>query len=266
LTFARNLNVGVNLESSGQAERRNLIYQFMGESLLLTLISLIIAFAFVFILLPAFASFTGKPIAAFSIFNPTIVYSIGFVTLLTGLISGSYPALFLSSFNPSQILKGDLTSGNRGNLFRKILVVAQFSLSITLIIYSLIQKDQINFMLEKDLGYNKKNIVFFRMPDQIRENPGSLKNELLSYPEFKNVTVSSRTPDGIYQNGSGLQWEGKDENIDPLVTYLSVDSDFMNTLSIEIKDGLKSQFPRSLRTSEIIIPEVGIIKDTSAKN
>lgn len=255
LTTARSINRAkeVSLRKVVGAERKNLIFQFMGESLLLTFISLLISILIVYICLPVFSDLTAKPLNVAGLFNNTMISGILIITMFTGLISGSYPALFLSSFRPSVILKGNLTSGKGGSLLRKIMVVAQFSLSISLIIYTLIQKEQINYMLEKDLGYEEENIVYYRMPENIRDNPEPVINEFLSFPEFSNVTLASRSPEGIYQNGGGFDWEGKDDQTDPLVTYLSVDERFMETMEIEITQG--SDFTQTSAPNDVMVNE-----------
>jgi len=140
------------------ASKNNLIKQFMGESFFMSLLALLFALTCVAILLPEFNSLSGKNLSSMSIINGSMFFYSLVLAVITGLAAGIYPALYLSSFNPSYVLKGKLRSGAKSRYFRSALVVLQFSLSIILLIGTFVIRDQLTYMQDKNLGINKDNI------------------------------------------------------------------------------------------------------------
>jgi len=235
------------------ASRWNLIRQFIGESFLFTFIALGASLILVELLLPLFNSLTGKQLVlALSLGNPILIWLLA-ITLITGLLSGSYPALLLSSFRPVSVLRGGLHSAVRGSLFRRILVIFQFSVSIALIIGTLIVIAQLGFLKNKDLGLEKEQILYFRLEGTLQEKYPVLKQELLKHPDISQVTLTSNLPTGIYQNGDGWEWEGKAPSMNPLVTYLSVDHDFLNTYGVELLEGQFYRERSARKTDRVVI-------------
>jgi len=219
------------------AKRSQVTKQFFGESILFTFISLVTALILVRLLMPFFRTLTGKPLYFLSLTNGPMVVGILAVTILTGLIAGIYPAVFLSSFRPAAVLKGKGISGKKGDLFRKILVVMQFSLSVMLIIGTLVIFNQVKYIKNKNLGFDKEHLLYIRVEGNLKNSYTSMKNELLRNPGIKSISLTSHSPTGIYNNGQDWDWEGRDPNVNPLVTYFGVDPDFLETFQMEMAKG-----------------------------
>jgi putative ABC transport system permease protein len=234
------------------AQRRQVIRQFFGESLIYTFVSLGIALLIVRIFLPFFRNLTAKPLPFSDFLNPAIILGILAVAAATGLLSGSYPALFLSAFQPVAVLKGGSISGSKGGSFRKIMVVLQFSLSVMLIIGSIVIYNQVKFMKNKSLGFNKEHLLYVPVEGKLLDNIPSLKNELLQYPGILSVTAASHSPTGVYNNGQDWDWEGRDPSVNPLVTYFGVDPDFLKTFKMELVQG-ESFRPGTAHTLSFVI-------------
>jgi putative ABC transport system permease protein len=227
----------VGLRKVVGARRPQVMHQFFGESLIFTFLSLGLALLMVRLFLPTFRNFTAKPLPIKDLLDPAIILGILAVSLATGLLSGSYPALFLSSFRPVAVLKGDRLSGAKGALFRKVMVVLQFSLSVVLIIGTMVIYGQVRFIKNKSLGFDKEHLLYVRLEGRLLDNVVSLKNEILQHPGVQSVTATSHSPTGIYNNGHGWDWDGRDPSVNPLVTYFGVDPDFLKTFKMELAEG-----------------------------
>jgi putative ABC transport system permease protein len=219
------------------ADRGQIMRQFFGESLLFTILSLVIAVGIILISLPAFRSLTGKPLYSANFLHPLILAGIVGVTLLTGFLAGSYPALLLSGFMPASVLKGLRDSGARGSAFRKGLVVIQFALSAMLIIGTIVIFSQVRYMKGKSLGFDREHLLYIPLEGELMKNIDTLKNEIRRHPGIQSVSATTHSPTGIYSNGQGWNWEGRNPNVDPLVTYFGVDPDFLNTFKMEMVQG-----------------------------
>ena len=227
----------VGLRKVVGAQRHQVMRQFFGESLLFTLLSLGVAILIVRVCLPGFRNLTAKPLPIKDLIDPAILLGILAVTIATGFLSGSYPALFLSSFQPAAVLKGGRVSRAKGGLFRKMLVVLQFALSVMLIIGTVVIYNQVRFMKNKSLGFDKEHLLHVRIEGDMLDNIPSIKNEFLQHPGIQSVTASSHSPTGVYNNGQDWDWEGRDPNVNPLVTYFGVDPDFLKTFKMELVQG-----------------------------
>jgi len=227
----------VGLRKVVGARRPQVMRQFFGESLIFTFLSLGLALLMIRLFLPAFRNFTAKPLPTRDLLDPAIVLGILGVSLATGLLSGSYPALFLSSFRPIAILKGGRVSGAAGGVFRKVMVVLQFSLSVILIIGTVVIDNQVRFIKHKSLGFEKEHLLYVRLEGRMLENIVPLKNELLQSSGVQSVTAASHSPTGIYNNGHDWDWEGRNPGVNPLVTYFGVDPDFLRTFKMELAQG-----------------------------
>lgn len=232
--------------------------QFIGEALLLSFCSLILAVFLVFLFLPTFNELIGKKLSLFGSFDLTLLSRLIGITLLTGCLSAIYPALLLSSLRPVGILKGFFKSGSKKPLFRRFLVVVQFSLSIILIIGTIIVYSQLDFIRKRDLGYNKENIIYLPLQGKIQNKYQLLKNEMGKNPYVLNTTVSNVLPSCLDTGAGGIDWEGKDPGIDAVFYYASIDYDFIETFQMKIVQG--RNFSRKLISdrSNYILNETAI--------
>jgi putative ABC transport system permease protein len=193
------------------AQKKSLIGQFIGESIFLAFIAGLIALLIVQLSLPAFGQLTGKPLSIDYSDYQFWLRAIGFI-FITGIIAGSYPAFFLSSFNPSKVLKGTFKSVNALITPRKLLVVLQFTFAIILIICTTIVKQQIDHARNRENGYAKDNLVYHFLTGDLNKNYELVKNELLSSGIAKSVTKTSAPLTQGWSDSWGFQWEGKDPN------------------------------------------------------
>jgi putative ABC transport system permease protein len=193
------------------AQRRSLIAQFIGESILIAFFAGIVALIIVQICLPGYNQFTGKEL----FINLGNIYTwiafIGFI-LFTGLLAGSYPAFFLSSFQPVKVLKGTFRKVNAVITPRKALVVLQFTFAIILIICTIIVKRQIDYASSRDTGYSKDNLIYVSVSEDIANNYSLIKNELLALGVAKSITKTNAPITERRSDGWGQKWEGKDPN------------------------------------------------------
>lgn len=218
------------------ANRNSLIAQFIGESLLLTLLSVVVAIALLIVLLPLFNSITLKNLAL--PFNQSTFWiKLLLITLVTGLISGSYPAMFLSSFKPVKVLKGTLKLDWKTVVFRKGLVVFQFTLSVILIIGTIIVSRQINYIQSKNLGYDRENLIYLSLDGDMAKKYNLFKTEALTMPGIQSVSRINIAPTDIDNGTSGVQWDGKDPNVNIEFTQVSVGYDFTKVMKLKLVQG-----------------------------
>ena len=242
----------IGLRKVSGAGRRAVITQFFGESVLLAFISLIFALIIVSSILEVFNKVSGKDLDFSSLLTPQFIIAMILVTLVAGLISGIYPALYLSAFRPIKVLKGDLSAGMKSGWFRKVLVVVQFTLSVFLIIGTVIIYRQLNYMKSKDLGYDRENMFYFQMRGQIKDNYQTIKDEFLRDPQVLGVSAASHQPHQIGSNSGGGDWDGRDPDLSVLIGNNIVDYDFIETMKIELKDGrsFSREFPGDMASLE----------------
>ena len=236
------------------ANKRKIIVQFLGESLLIVLVALAIALVLVELLLPGYNTFIGKQLVV-NYYNTGLYIGLIILVLFCGLLAGSYPAFYLSSVKPLEIIKG-VINRNPGNAhFRRVLVIFQFSLSIVLIICTLIIGNQLSYMQNKKLGFNKDNIGYFMFP--IR--PGdpkleALKKELCNNPDIVSVT-KGQSPVNLEFTSGGYQWSGKKAGDDVQFHHLDTDDDYAKTFQLELKDGRFFSSEFSTDNTAVVINE-----------
>jgi hypothetical protein len=209
-------------------------------------------------LLPAFSNLASKELSWSVAGIETILIGLLGITLFTGLVAGSYPAMFLSAFQPARVLKGNLFSGSGGSLFRRVLVVVQFALSILLIIGTGIVYQQQNYIKNMRLGWDKEHLVYIPLRADTKKSYNVLKQELIQNPQVLNVTGTSQLPTHIGSNSGGAQWEGKDPELQILIGFNAVDFDFTETLKIEMVDGRRfsKEYTSDLSKAWIVNEEV----------
>jgi ABC-type antimicrobial peptide transport system permease subunit len=219
------------------ARKSSLVGQFLTESIILTFVSLLLAILVVELALPAFNSLSGKALDLTFLGEANILLGLLGIALSTGILAGGYPAFFLSSFQPANALKGALRSGSKGILLRKVLVVVQFTLSILLISGSLIVYDQLDYMRNRPLGYNKDNIIYFGK-DRLGDQYEAFKTEILKNPRIINATatIDLLTLGKTFTN-SRWEWEGKDPEEEILLAGAGVDYDFFETFKMDMAEG-----------------------------
>lgn len=231
------------------ASRKNLVLQFLGESLLLAFSALLMAMVLVVVLLPTFNQVFGKNLPL-SILKNTFVSPVLFgITLLTGMAGGSYPAILLSSFKPVSTLKGSSVSAfkRKDGRMRKILVVFQFVLSIALIISTLVIYKQTDYIRNANLGYEKEHIVYLPLRSGSRNYYEALKNKLQNDARILNVTGSTHRPSWIGSNSYNAEWDRQEKPNEILIHVGRVDCDYVETMQIELLEG--SEFSRSTSQS-----------------
>jgi putative ABC transport system permease protein len=234
----------IGIRKVAGANKQKIIVQFLGESLLLAFVATVIAMVLAELLLPGYNNLIGKQL---DVDYHSVGLDIGLISivLFCGLLAGSYPAFYLSSLKPLNIIKGDVNNSPGNTPFRRVLVIFQFSLSIMLIICTLIIGNQLQFMKNKQLGFNKDNIGYFMFP--IR--PGdpkleALKKELCKNPDIVSVTIGN-SPMNIEFKTGGFNWAGKKVDDDVLFHQLGADEDYSKTFQLKLKEGrfFSSDFP-----------------------
>jgi putative ABC transport system permease protein len=230
------------------AVRAALIRQFIGEAVLLAFFGVVVALILVLLALPTFNHLTNKNIAL-PLSSADFWLSIIGLTLITGFVSGSYPAIFLSSFQPVKVLKGTLQSNTKATIFRKGLVVFQFVLSIVLIIGTIIISQQVNYIQTKNLGYDRENLLFIPLEGDLVSNYEVFKQEAMKMPGIKLVTAISQSPVSIQNGTGGVDWDGKEPNTVPMFTQVAIGYDFAKTMNIKLAQG--RDFSKTFATDSV---------------
>jgi putative ABC transport system permease protein len=239
LTTARSANRAreVGLRKVVGAQRSQLIRQFFGESILMTLIGLVIALILAELSLPLFNTLSGKQLTSAWWENPTLLLLFIGLALVTGILSGIYPALFLSSFQPIRILKNILSPSGANPIFRKVLVVFQFSLSVFLIIGTLIISRQLSYIRNMDLGFNHEHIIHISIHGELHDQYDAIRERFLQNPDVSHVSASMALPTNIQSSPGTPMWEGKspDEKMEIKADF--VDYDYIETFEIPLIEG-----------------------------
>ena len=239
LATARSANRAkeVGLRKVVGAFRKSIVGQFYGESILTAFLAGAASLVLVLLLFPAFKALSAKSMTLNALLSGKFLLGILAVTLFSGIVAGSYPALFLSSFQPVKVLKGGLGGGARSALFRKTLVVLQFSLSILLLIGMGVVSRQVDFMRNKKLGYDKEQLIYLPLRGETYSAYATLKEQLLRNPRILGVTATHQPPTSIGSNGWSADWDGKDPAQRFLIGSGLVDFDYPETLKIEMAAG-----------------------------
>ena len=225
----------VAIRKTTGASRRALIYQFLLESFLLTFIAVVLAGFLVELLVGSLSSFTGKDYSFYYSHTSVFLIAMALLTVIVGLISGSYPAFYLSSFSPMKMLRNKSQARASVANIRVVLVIFQFTISIFLIIGTLTIFSQLKFMNKKDLGFDKENIVIIPIKgDDVRSQTEEIKETLLKYPDVLNVSAVSNIPGGRINNNP-LSYDEHPESVQ--TSEISVDFGFIETLGLNIIEG-----------------------------
>ncbi|HNP19068.1 MAG TPA: permease prefix domain 2-containing transporter [Fulvivirga sp.] len=238
------------------AQRSSLVVQFLSESVLVTVFSLLVAFGMVWTVLPQFNEITGKFLSLQ--FNTNLVVGTLSLAIVTGLLAGSYPALYLSGFKPIHILKGKLNASFGDVWIRKGLVIFQFSLSIIMIVCVLVVYQQIEYIQSKNLGYDKENILSIPMEGQAVENTEAFMAELKNVPGVINASCTSHT---MVKNGSyttGVSWPGKNPDVEIRFEQAAVYYGLIETLGIQVLQGRSFSKDYASENTKIMLNEAAI--------
>lgn len=221
------------------AYRKQLIYQFLGESVMISMISLVIAVLLVEMLLPAFNGFVLKDLSFNILGDPILALQLLGIVLFVGIVAGSYPALFLSGFRPVKILKGERAIGTGTSVLRRVLVVGQFAVTIALFVSVAVVYQQMQFLNNKKLGFNKDQIIVLSTNTDLREAHETVKTRLKENPNIESVTFSSLVPsDNLVNSWGGRRIDGdRREAIKFRLAVVEADHDFTDTYEMEILAG-----------------------------
>ena len=239
------------------SSRGNLVRQFIGESVIISLIALFITFFLIELLLPAFNNITGKNLDMQYILDWQVTLGFVILAVLVGIFAGSYPAFYLSAFNPIRVLQGRLKAGSSNSLLRNALVFIQFAVSITLIIGSVVIYRQLIFMREKDLGFEPSQVIVIHLKNQETRNKGPvIKEEFQAYPNVVSAALSTGLPAGQL-SGTAYFPEGYADT-DPWLIYgFSVDPDFIEkTMRMSIIAGRNFSNEFASDSTAVLINEV----------
>lgn len=218
--------------------RPTLILQFICESLLLSVLALIVAVLITWTLLPVFNDLSDKTLTL-NFFDPRFILSLIIVTLIPGVIAGIYPALVLSGFKPLKVLKGTAIQKTKSSWLRSGLVVFQFAISIILIISAIFVNQQLHFIFNRDIGFDKENLIDVKMPPigDLFSNTQALESTLKLSPGISDYTVVSELPANLTHERPDIDWSGKDPDLKVLVPNMMVDENFVKTFKIGMRSG-----------------------------
>lgn len=224
----------VGLRKTIGAGRWQLVTQFLSESLFVSFLSLCIAILLVWLLMPVFNDLTGKQITVHFL-NWKLMWMLGGIALLAGLVSGSYPALFLSSFQPVKVLKGEAKRMNGTSLFRNGLVVLQFIVSIILLVGTIVVYQQLRFIKNMNLGFDKSNLIYMPMMGDLYYRENAVKTELQKNPLTQDFTITDGDlPTDLLNASDAVSWEGKDPNKSTMFGHIAVDDAFFDVFGMKI--------------------------------
>ena len=252
------------------SSKLQLISQFLIESTLTAVFALILSFGLIALLLPTFNSLSGKFISFETLFKPDTILLMLAVILFVGVVGGSYPAFYLSKFNPVSVLKGSLSKGSSNVALRRILVVVQFSISIIMLICTWIVYDQLKYLRNKDMGFNKEQVLVANANsnNDIRSKILAFKNEMRSNPQVLAVSTSQAVP-GNGVNFNLFTIESKNGWVDKGVDCYAVDEDYFKTLGMKIVKGRNftglSDTLRSIIVNENMVKEFGWAENAMGK-
>ncbi|OZI09007.1 ABC transporter permease [Siphonobacter sp. BAB-5385] len=257
----------VGIRKTSGAMRSGLIGQFLGESLLLALLGFLLAIGLVEVSLPWFNELVEKQLSI-DFLHPLYWLAALSIVALTGILAGSYPAFYLSSFNPVTVLKGTMQTGRAASLPRKVLVILQFSFSIALIISTILVYQQIQHAKNQPLGYDQENLMYFAMEGDASNHWQALRSEIMATGLAENAYASSSVPAAEGgSNGWGFNWRGrKPEQYNQVFEFMRVSYDFVKTSGVQVLAGrdFSPAFPGD--TSRAVILNESAVKVLGFRN
>ena len=218
------------------AARKDIIKQFYGESIALSFLALILAVLLVYLFLPVFNTLASKQLTLNFTTNVFLAFGLILIGITTGIVSGVYPAFFLSALQPILNLKRSMIKGSKGDSFRKMLIIIQFTAAIILIISTTAVYRQMHYLRTKDLGFDRERVVTIRTNRKVRQNYENIKNTLLKNSDIVNVTAASSIPLGI-GNNNPVYWEGRGPEQYESINFVCADYDYFETFNMEMVYG-----------------------------
>ena len=244
----------VGLRKVVGAGRYQIILQFLGEALIITFLSLIIAIGIVYLLLPAFNNLAGKQLNA-DLTDGKLWLTLFFIAVATGLLSGSYPALFLSGFKPVKVLKGKVKITGGSMIFRNTLVVTQFVVAILLLAGTAVVYQQLNFIKNKNLGFDNSNLLYMPMTGEMWSRQQALRTALQQNQLTADFSVVSDLPTALVTGTTDIDWPGRDPNLQVVIPSIDVDVHFTDIFKVKILAGRNFSTAMPTDSSNYIINE-----------
>jgi predicted permease len=241
------------------AVRLALVAQFIGEAMLLTLFSVITGVVIASLFLPAFNILTGKDLSL-PLTQGFFWLSMAGLLIITGLVSGSYPAIFLSALKPIRVLKGSLKFSWKATFFRQGLVVSQFALSIVLIVGMIVIYRQMNYIQTKNIGYDRENLLYIPIEGELIKNYSLFKEEAHKIAGIRTISKMRNSPTVIEHHTGSIEWPGKNENLMVSFADAVVGYDFVKTLNLELKEGRDFSKVFGTDSASFILNETAVAK------
>lgn len=247
----------VGLRKVSGAGKSSLIYQFIGESIVCTFIAFFVSLIILEFSLPLFEKISGNEMSL-NIFKPIEILLIVSFVIILGIVSGSYPAFILSSFSPVKVLKSNLNNMKKGFKLRTVIVIVQFIIAVFLISGTGVIYSQLKFMQKKDLGFDKDNLIYMRLNNDVENKYDTFKEKCKKIPGVINLTRSSSRPDAVWNIMRGISWEGNPNDEGSAFAFLAADQDFIKTVKLEIVSG--RDFSEDLASDEdrVLINEAAV--------
>lgn len=242
--------------------KRQLIFQFLSESILITFISFVIAITLVQALLPFYNNLIQKSLSLTTFINPAFLSIAIIGTILIGVIAGLYPSFYLTAFKPISVLKGEKTKGKSAAIFRKILIVVQFTISIALIACTITVQKQLNFLKNKVMGFNKENIITIGLNSNIRSQKEAFKSSLLSHPEIMGVAYSGGSLTSI-RNTESFDFNSDGESTS--IQLHPIDPAYFDLYELELLEGRNFNFDNNADYQKKIILNEEAVKEAGLK-
>ncbi|HEY4326949.1 MAG TPA: ABC transporter permease [Mucilaginibacter sp.] len=237
------------------AGKSKLIGQFIGEAVIMSFIAVLVAVGFIYLALPYFNNLVQKELTV-DVFQPLHLCYLILITIITGLLAGSYPAFYLSSFNPISVLKNIKIKTSVGSVvIRQSLVVIQFSISIVLIIGTVIIYQQLQHIKDRNLGYNKSNLVYIYLQGNQADRFAPLYHDLMRSGVVENAALSDNKALEIGSNNDNYSWSGKDATKNPLISWQGIDAQFISTMGLKLVAGHNFNENPQLDSANVIVNE-----------
>lgn len=246
----------VGIRKSVGSGRKELVVQFIGESILIATFAFICAIVITELVLPLYNTLIDKKLYIDYTSSTFWLFGVG-ITILTGILAGSYPAFYLSSFNVVRVLKGKIRAGKGGVLPRKVLVITQFAIAIILTVSSIIVQEQINFIRKRELGYTQENLITIPYTTEIGKHYKTIKQELIASGLVSSVTKSNSPITDIYSNNF-IDWPGKPEDMKVMFATIATEYDYAKTMGIRMLEGRDFSEDFKSDSSAIIINKAGL--------